>query len=293
MQANPLSDMLGAELIGFDAARPCTEEEQADLRRLFGQYHLLLIRGQDLSDADHDRFVGYFGPLGLNLNGEEAGYVTNRGQAVFGPGQSRLLWHADGTYGEKPGIATSLWAKEVDEDAAATEFLNAARALETLPASLRSRIEGLTAIHLRNTRVERTAERSPVEEFATDAAARGIRYHEHPIVYRAPHIDVEVLLVNELLTTHIPGLPPEESEALLQELFAHLYAPENVYTHRWRTGDVIIWDNIALQHRRPREMGTAARHLRRLIIDGWNTGDGVLDWATTGGLRDPLVAAAA
>lgn len=292
MQAQPLSNVLGAELIGFDMTRPLIPAEQSELRRLFARHHLLLVRGQTFTDADHDRFVKYFGPLGLNRDGAKAAYVTNRGKAVFGPGQTRLLWHADGTYGEKPGIATSLWAKDVGPGAASTQFTNAARALETLPRPLRSRVEGLTAVHLRNTRVERTAERSPIEEFTPDAAAKGIRCYEHPIVYHAPHIDMQVLLVNELLTTHIPGLPQNEGEALLQELFAHLYAAENVYTHGWRTGDLIIWDNIALQHCRPREVGAATRHLRRLTIDGWNTGDRVLEWPATGGQRDPLVAAA-
>lgn len=73
-------------------------------------------------------------------------------------------------------------------------------------------------------------------------------------------------------------LPLEEGEALLQDLFARLYAPDNVYSHYWRTDDVIIWDNIALQHARPAEAGVAPRHLRRLSLDGWNTGHGVLPW---------------
>ena len=85
----------------------------------------------------------------------------------------------------------------------------------------------------------------------------------HPIVYQPPHLDEQTILVNELQTSHVVELPAEEGEELLQELFARLYAPEFVYRHEWRPNDIIIWDNLALQHCRPTEMGTVRRHLRR------------------------------
>ena len=87
--------------------------------------------------------------------------------------------------------------------------------------------------------------------------------------------------MTELFTSHIVELPRDESEALLQELFSTLYADDNVYTHTWQNNDIIIWDNLALQHSRPVDMGSAPRHLRRQSLDGWYTDDGVLDWQET------------
>jgi taurine dioxygenase len=280
MRVEPLSDMLGVELVDFDLVHPRDPEEQAELRRLFCEHHLLLIRGQDVDDADQTRFVGCFGPVHRVATGAEASYISNRPDRMLGTGTTRLLWHSDGTYGARPGIATSLWAEDVSPDSSPTAWVNAVRVLEELPAALRARIETLNAVHLRDTEAEPTV-RWRVEDISADASPERFARHTHPIVYPMPHTDQRTLLVNELLTSHIADLPRDEGEALLQELFGLLYADANIFTHRWEKDDVIIWDNLALQHNRPVDMGSGVRHLRRQSLDGWFTDDGVLDWTET------------
>ena len=105
--------------------------------------------------------------------------------------------------------------------------------------------------------------------------------YDQPIVYQTPHSGQKTLLVSEFFTSHVVELPREEGEALLQNLFSRLYADDNVYTHMWQTNDVIIWDNMALQHCRPADMGTATRRMRRQSLDGWYADDGMLDWPET------------
>jgi alpha-ketoglutarate-dependent taurine dioxygenase len=105
-------------------------------------------------------------------------------------------------------------------------------------------------------------------------------------------MDKQVLYVNEFMTSHISGLDRKESDALLDELFEYIYADDNVYAHHWQTNDVIIWDNIALQHCRPQSMGSAPRHLRRLSLDGWNAPGGVIEWFATSSPRDLATAGA-
>jgi taurine dioxygenase len=288
MRGNRVFGTLGIELTDFDITQPCSPEGQAELRRLFCEHHLILIRGQKLTDEDHDRFGEYFGPLSLPPIGTDAGYVTNKADQPgrLKTGTDTLLWHADGAYGPHPGIGTCLWAKEVTPGAVPTLFLNAVQALETLPRQLRARIEGLSAVHMRDTATIRTAQpfRDSAEQVNVEAGL--VRTYRHPVIYRPPHIDKQVLYVNELMTSHIAELPRDEGDALLQELFEHLYASQNVYTHKWQSDDVIIWDNIALQHCRPKAMGTGSRHLRRLSLDGWITENGVMDWFATGLPRD-------
>jgi taurine dioxygenase len=280
MQTVPLSDALGVELRDFDVKQPCSPGEQATLRRLFCEHHLLLVRGQQVTAEDQHQFVSYFGPIHQVANGNEGTYVTNRGGRPTGAGTGRepgrLLWHSDGVYGPQPGIATSLWGQEVWPDSVPTLFANAARAFERLPEALRRRVEGLHAVFLRDLDVERTDHRLREEEIPRDAPGRFTR-QEHPVVWQLPHSDQKVLLVNELMTSHIIELPPDKGEALIQDLFAHMYADGNVYTHYWQSNDLIIWDNQALQHCRP-VMGDVPRHLRRLAIDGWYTDDGLLEW---------------
>jgi len=268
----------------FDIKRPCGPAERAELRELLCEHHLLLVRGQDVTADDQTRFVGYFGPLHTRADGMKETYVANvtdTGEPAARTGTGRLIWHQDGTYGLRPGIATSLWAQEVAPDSVPTLFANAVRALARMPVDLRARIEPLHALHLRDTHEERTDYRWREENVPADAVPGRFLRHEHPIVYPLPHSDQKTILVNELLTSHVVELPRDEGEALLQELSSRVYADDNVYAHRWRTNDVIIWGNLALHHCRPAEMGFPVRRLRRQSIDGWYTDDGVLDWQET------------
>lgn len=285
MRAMPLSDALGVQLVDFDITRPCPGAEQGELRDLFCRHHLLLVRGQDVTADDQSRFVGYFGPLHARADGMKETYVTNvaaDGEPAPRTGTARLIWHQDGTYGPRPGIATSLWAQEVAPDAVPTLYANAVRALARMPADLRARIDPLHVVHLRDLEEERTDYRWREEDIPAGARPGRFLRHEHPIVYSMPHTDQDTILVNELLTSHVAELPLDEGEALIQELFALVYADDNIYTHHWQTNDVVIWDNLALQHCRPVEMGLPVRRLRRQSIDGWYTNnDELLDWQET------------
>jgi taurine dioxygenase len=282
MRAVALSDMLGAELVDFDIKRPLTGDEQAELQALFRERHLLLVRGQDLTAEDQNAFVGSFGPIHTSqATGTLAAYITNGEDRLIGVGTSELLWHNDGTYSAQPGIGTSLWAEDVEPGAVPTCFTNTRRVLSQLPEDLRLGIEPLHALHMKDTQVERTDERWRQSEITRDTTPGRYATYVHPLVFQPPHLDHEVLLANELHTSHIVELPDDSGEELLQELFARLYAPEQIYEHAWEPNDLIIWDNIVLQHCRPTEMGAARRHLRRQSLDGWWTAGGVLEWADT------------
>ncbi len=281
MRVELLSDALGAELLDFDIKRPCSPEEGSRLRRLFCEHHLLLLRGQDVTAEDQTRFVEYFGPVHRRMDGKRETFLSNAAEQGVATGQSRLLWHQDGTYGVHPGIATSLWAQEVASDAVPTLFANAVRALEQLPAALRSRVEVLHAVHGKDVSIERTDIRFRADDIPDGALANRFATYDQPIVYQTPHSGQKTLLVSEFFTSHVVELPREEGEALLQKLFSRLYADDNVYTHMWQTNDVIIWDNMALQHCRPADMGTATRRMRRQSLDGWYTDNGMLDWPET------------
>lgn len=284
MRAVPLSEALGAELTDFDITRPCSRAEQAELRELFCEHHLLLVRGQDVTGDDQARFVGSFGPLHARADGMKETYVANvteAGTPEPATGTARLIWHQDGAYGLRPGIATSLWAKEVAPDAVPTLFANGVRALDRMAADLRARIEPLHALHMKDSHENRTDLRWREENVPADAEPGRFARHEHPIVYPLPHTDQKTVFVNEFMTSHVVELPRDEGEALIQELFSLIYADDNVYAHHWQTNDVIIWDNLALQHCRPAEMGLPVRRLRRQSLDGWYTEDGVLDWQET------------
>jgi alpha-ketoglutarate-dependent taurine dioxygenase len=276
----PLSPTVGVQVVDFDVTRAVPESDRAE----FMEHHLLLVRGQELTQDDHDRFVGYFGPLQEHRGGDRAGYVTNRGddpRSLF-PEMRPLIWHNDGAYGPHPAIATSLWAVEVDPSAAPTLFANVAEIVERLPAALRERAENLRVLNVRDTEFNRTYERVPLEELLSSNDPDRYATYVHPVFFKPPHLDGRTVIASEQMTAAVVDLTPEESDALLSELYAHMYARDNIYEHRWEPGDVIIWDNIALHHARPGEIGTESRHLRRQCIDGWYTPEGdLLDWSLT------------
>jgi len=120
MRTEPVSEVLGVELVDFDLARPGNPDERAELRRLFCEHHLILVRGDGVTDEDQTRFVGSFGPVHRVATGATETYISNRPDRMMGTGTARLLWHSDGTYGARPGIATSLWAQEVSSDSSPT-----------------------------------------------------------------------------------------------------------------------------------------------------------------------------
>jgi taurine dioxygenase len=290
MRAVPLSDALGAELLDFDVTSEPTPEEQAELRRLFRQYHLLLVRGQEVTTDAHDRFVSCFGPLQSNRIGDAAGYVTNQEdpRSLFGDELWRLLWHNDGAYGPRPGIATSLWAEVISPTATPTQYANAVEVVDRLPADLRDQVQRLHIVNAVDTAFLRTYERVPYDEIVESEAPDRYVTYEHPVLFDPPHLDRKAIIASEQMTVHVVGLDKADGDAFLHALYDHLYADDNVYTHHWQPNDMIIWDNIALHHSRPDAPGPEPRHLRRQCIDGWYTDDGELvEWTLSRAARTP------
>jgi taurine dioxygenase len=283
LDVTPVSEALGVLLVDLDIKRDLGPDERAELRDLLCRHHLRLVRGQEVTAADQTRFIENFGPLHTRDDGMKETYVANitaAGEPTARTGTARLLWHQDGTYGLRPGIATSLWAQEVAPDCVPTLFANAVRAIKRMPPDLRNRIEPLHAVHIRDLSDPRTDVRWREDEVARTSPDGYLR-HEHPVVYSMPHQDEKTLLVHELMTSHIVELPPDEGEALIQQLFSYIYGEDNTYVHHWQANDVIIWDNLALHHCRPAEMGLPVRRLRRQTIDGWYSNDGLLEWVET------------
>src|SRR5262249_3988049 len=154
--------------------------------------------GQDVTEDDQDRFVGYFGPVHEWSDGRRETYVSNREDEAIGPGLAPIMWHADGTFGPRPGIGTSLWAVEVAPEVVRMTLADGVRGADRVPADLRAGIAALQAVHLRDTHTKRTDRKWCLEEIPADAEAGRFFSAEQPIVYLLPHTDQKTLMVNEL-----------------------------------------------------------------------------------------------
>lgn len=244
----------GVELL-YDLSQPFTPEEEDQFRDLFNRHALILARGQALSMERQREVCGLLGPI-LERPGED-GYMSNEGG---GPSASALVWHSDAAYTEHPFDALSLHALEVEDEASSTRFVSAEQACDSLPPPLRDVLEGreqdMIAVHYTKLHLRTCDQRDP------EAQKRGTL----PAIYVNPHNGRHCIWVSELQTVKLLDMEWEASRDVLHEVFDHLYDESRVYEHRWRKGDIVIWDNIALQHERRDLNAVGKRLLQRAIV---------------------------
>jgi taurine dioxygenase len=232
----------------FDAATA------TEIRALFERDGLLLIRGLQLSQQEQIELCRTIGPV--HESPFENFLVSNVAKDGH-LGARELLWHNDVPYLPSPYLAASLHALCVDPGAVGTRFASGFRAYERLPQPLRERVTGMKALQVR----ERVWDRP---NRLTDLEAGDI-CTVHPVVRRQAGTGRPYLFVNEDMTACIIGLSESGSQDLLQELYSYFYVEEDVYEHRWAEGDIVIWDNLAVQHARGRA-GEGERTLQRVTI---------------------------
>lgn len=267
LELRPLSPALGVEAIGVDPRAPLDARERERLREAYTQSHMVLVRGDIVDIEAQRRFASLFGPV------IDSAYVSNsRADGIIQHGA--LLFHSDLAFTTDPYLGLSLHALELPSTGSATWFVDAVTACRMLPPSLRHRVGGCTAVHafdLQTQRGDGRAFREPVPHNGERAT--------HLVILEHPVTGDSVLYVNEMQTEQIEGLTPDESHDLLAELFAHLYSGAFTYRHEWRLGDLIVWDNVAVQHAR-RDPVDGPRTLQRVTLADV---DPLADWKRTQG----------
>jgi taurine dioxygenase len=238
--------------IDRDLSQPLSDAEADEFRTLFAAHGLLLARNQSLSVARQQALCGLLGPILLREG--ENGTMTNEGG---GPAASELNWHADAAYTAHPFDALSLHALDVVDGASSTRFASAQIPLpEHLQGALAGREQEMIAPHY-TVLAEVTCDRRD-----PPAQKRGTM----PTLYENPHNGRTCVWVNAMQTARLLGMEWQASRDLLHAVYDELYAPANVHEHRWRNGDLIIWDNIALQHMRGNIESVGKRVLQRVIV---------------------------
>jgi alpha-ketoglutarate-dependent 2,4-dichlorophenoxyacetate dioxygenase len=237
-------------------------------------HQILIVRDQDLSQEQQHAFTRHFGELEEHVaRHSDPRYgivhsVTNfddDGKPTEMPDtRGNYFWHTDKSYHSVPSFLTMLHAVELPPEGGDTQFANMILAYRSLPEETKRRIAGLRCIH--SWEASRLASGSRA---ASDAEIRERPPVEHPLVRIHPDIGEKALYIG----THaagIAGMPEANGRALLTELQAHATQPDFVYTHRWRPGDLVIWDNRCLLHRAVANfaMATHRRVLHRTVVRG-------------------------
>lgn len=228
-----------------DARVPLVPADAAALRRAYDEFHLLRFPGQRLTPPEQERFVATFGPVIDDMaDGNLTGMISNVVADKAGSGP--LPFHADYSFTSLPVEGIALYAVDLPPQGTSTWFANGVLAAATLPADLRRAAEGRTAVHSLGVFATGSEGARSRDHALPPEAPR----HHHPVLRVHPRTGEEVLFLTDLHAESIDGLPADESADLIEALLAHLYRPEHVYEHRWAPGDLVVWDNQALQHMR-------------------------------------------
>lgn len=262
LDIRPTGAALGAEIRDIDLAQPLDEQTFRAIEDALHENEVVFFRDQKLTPEQHIIFSQRFGKLELHLRKDccKPGYpeifvvsnVIENGKPI-GTQDAGLFWHSDLAYMAEPSRGSLFYALEVPDDdngkpLGDTLFASTTAAWNALPENIKSIVAGrhaVTSYAKGYYRDRNSGPRPPLTE-AQKARTPDV---EHPIMRTHPYTKKPCLFVNEGYTARIAHMSPEESDRVLNLLFAHLSRPEFVYSHQWRAGDFLLWDNCSTQHR--------------------------------------------
>jgi taurine dioxygenase len=277
IEIRPLSDAVGAEVLGLDLFQPLPQEEFERIHQAHLDHHVLVFREQHITPAQQVDFSHRFGPLQIHvlrdfqLEGHpEVLVVSNiieNGRPI-GLGDAGVFWHSDLSYKDKPSLGSMLHARELPAEGGDTLFANQHAAYDALPKAVKDLVGPLFAEHTYVARYEELRARSPWRPRLTARQLAEVQPVVHPVVRTHPETGRKALFVSEHFTTRIVGLPEDESRDVLKQLFAFSVRPEFIYRHRWQPHDMVFWDNRSVVHLAAGTPDHLRRKLYRTTIEG-------------------------
>lgn len=257
LTARPIGPTFGAEVTGMPIHGNVAPEMLTQFIALLHRYRVLVVPEIMLDPADMVAFSARFGPLEIHSRFDNTlpahreifcvGNVERDGmKASFNRGVEQ--WHADSSYRAVPSDASLFYGEIVPPEGAETMFADATAAYRTLDPAMKQRIEGLVAVHSLETLRLWGQRHNPDRKQAIPSQVAAFPPERQPLVRVHPVTGSKSLYVCPAVISHIEGMDQAESEALLETLTAHATQPRYVYSHRWRKGDLVMWDNRAVLH---------------------------------------------
>jgi taurine dioxygenase len=272
-----LDAALGARVDGIDLSKPLARLEAEAIEAAWRARLVVVFHGQRLSDPELLGFSRHFGeldPPGPNPYGEpfnkafpEINVISNvveNGKPIGNLGDGEAVWHADMTYVDMPPKAAMLHALEVPPAGGNTYFADMFAAYEALPADLKRAADGKIAVHdaSRNSAGFLRKGYREVTDVRQTVGAR------HPLVRTDPATGAKALFLGRRPNSYVVGLEVSDSEALLDALWAHATQPRFAMCHAWQIGDLLMWNNLSVLHRRDPFDPNSRRVMHRTQIKG-------------------------
>jgi taurine dioxygenase len=271
----PLTPRLGVEIVGVDLRSDIDPSLFAAIHDAFLRHQVLLFNTGDLPPARQVAFARIFGEVQVHVmnqnhadgfpelyrlsNLDEHGRPNGKH-----PDRGTMAWHTDGSWRKVTGQATIIYGEVVPETGGETHFCDMYGAYERLDDGWKRRLDGLRAVH----NLDFSRNRRHGEDPMTQAQKQATPPVDHPIVRTHPQTGRKCIFLGDH-AEYVLGMPYEEGRALIEELNALAVHPDLTYEHRWRDGQLIVWDNRCLMHRAtPYDPATQRRVVRRCTILG-------------------------
>jgi len=255
LEITPLSEALGAEATGVDWTQPVDPALIAVITESLFGFHVICLRSPPLSAHTFAQVGRYFGDPQTQLLGKhrlqdvpvvsvfESSYVSNASKPEDLGTLRRTGWHTDDSYFRSPAVITMLQALEIPEYGGETRFCNTQAAYNDLCPEMKERLNGLSAIHSYDTvRASARADNRTREEIDNTPDV------SHPLVRTHDVTRRKAIYFNSNRTDRVVGLERSGSDRLLDEIHAHMTQKQYQYHHKWRLGDILVWDNRSVTH---------------------------------------------
>jgi taurine dioxygenase len=273
MQISNLSTHTGTEVHGIDLRDPLDTDTLATLRRLFSERSVLVMRKQSLQPADLLQAVELFGEVFEQQNTRfslpecpQIHYLSNEDRYPDGqryiPGSG---YHTDHSNEACPPKATALHAVELPSSGGDTQFANMQMAYAALPTKLKTRVDGLRAVHVYQSHLSKRK----LMGLTAERQQRVAQPMNHPLVRKHPETDKPSIYINPIRIERIEGYDEQQTVALLEQLLAHATQAQFEYRHKWQHGDLVLWDNRCLLHKANGDYDMSERrYMYRVMLRG-------------------------
>jgi taurine dioxygenase len=269
---------LGAEVSAVDLAVPLSRADLGAIEAAWQTRLVIVARGQQVSDPQLLAFSRQFGeldPPGPNPYGEpfnkqfpEINVISNvieNGKPIGNLGAGEAVWHADMTYVDVPPKAAALYSLEVPQNGGGnTYFADMFAAYEALPATLKETIKGKVAVH----DASRNSAGLLRKGYAEVTDVRETKGARHPLVRTDPQTGRKAMFLGRRPNSYVIGMSVADSEKLLDELWAHATQSLFAMSHKWKVGDLLMWNNLSVLHRRDPFDANLRRVMHRTQIKG-------------------------
>ncbi len=269
--------VIAAEIKNIDLSKDLNTYEIDFIQKAWDENLVLIFKNQELNDPQLIKFSKYFGkldlpapnPYGINFSPDhpEINVISNvkeKGKPIGILGDGEATWHADMTYNEIPPKGAILYSLEVPKDQGDTHFSNMIAAYENMPESLIKKIEDKFLIHDASHNSAGQL-RKGYKENSDPSLTPGAK---HPIIFKDLKTKKKSLFLGRRPYAYIVGMNIDESEKLLNELWAHATQKKFTFTHRWENNEVLMWKNLFVLHKRDSFSSNTRRVMHRTQISG-------------------------